>query len=818
MNVAISIEYEESLAKEVQRTIDQGNMRFEEPVPSDHKPLHHPAEDTRADAAKKSLLFDSDPLRAKTADTDLTSRLYDHSRQRDLLFPGPSGTGKSFLARLGEDHICLTDSTGLSSEDDGGERKNDDGVLIDSMVPLDCDALAEVAVSAASTISPVVDAVIKVAACLGSNFWANHIGVAVHATTTDISEALIVLENQEIIRSYNRSRNFSWNDEKFQKASYLLLRDDERKVLHLSIGRHLLQEMNQEEIEEHIFIVAKQFCMGFQVIEEDEKETVSALLLRAGEKSAKSSAFAAASSYFAMGTSLLREDHWISQYELSLRLYNAAAEMECCRGHARETDKLVNAILVHARTFGDRLRAYETKIYSLGSRQSISQAIDLALDVCKQLGERFPRKPGLLTIAYDIFSTKYMLSNKTEEDILALRPLRDWKKAAILRIMQLVFPSVMRGCPELAPVLACRCIKITLRNGLCGMSCAAFAAFGLVLTHPLGFVEEGNKYAEIGMKIMEKFKVDEMKCRLQCVMHGFCLPYKIPLRDTLEPLAAAAPLGLLTGDTEIACLSLHCRAITGAFCGVELETIHQEMKNCIHGFRDMDQGLLVSHLSVFCQMLENLRYAKNDPCLLTGDALDEKIAILRVKRAGDESESINIWLSKAFLALYLGEFIQGKKFMHELRKHSTDGINAAMLYQVLFIDCMIDLAVARKNGSRPKRHKVPLRKLRAHAKHAPANVLNKIRLIEAERAALKNDSLGALSKFKQSAKLAKEQGLINEQALACERTAVALLEWGEADEALQLFEQARVLYHQWGSPVKEQQLSAFVMAEFQQNL
>ena len=70
--------------------------------------------------------------------------------------------------------------------------------------------------------------------------------------------------------------------------------------------------------------------------------------------------------------------------------------------------------------------------------------------------------------------------------------------------MQLVFPSVMCGCPELAPVLACRCIKITLRHGLNWMPCAAVAAFGLVLTHPLGFVEEGNKYAVIGMKIMEK--------------------------------------------------------------------------------------------------------------------------------------------------------------------------------------------------------------------------------------------------------------------------------------------------------------------------
>jgi tetratricopeptide (TPR) repeat protein len=182
--------------------------------------------------------------------------------------------------------------------------------------------------------------------------------------------------------------------------------------------------------------------------------------------------------------------------------------------------------------------------------------------------------------------------------------------------------------------------------------------------------------------------------------------------------------------------------------------------------------------------------------------------------ANDESEGINIWLSKSFLALYLGEHLRGKGFMRELRKHSTDGINAAMLYQVFFLDAMIDLVVARKYGDRARSYKSSLKKLRFHARHAPANVLNKIRLIEAEKAALRNDRLGAMSKYKQSIDLAKEQGLINEQALACERYAVTLLEFGEADRALEFFEEARILYQHWGSPVKVIQLANFVLKQF----
>jgi hypothetical protein len=71
------------------------------------------------------------------------------------------------------------------------------------------------------------------------------------------------------------------------------------------------------------------------------------------KKSALSSAFGHAASYFAMGASLLREDHCRKlQYGISLRLYNAAAEMECCRGRfVQKMDKLVNVIILsRART------------------------------------------------------------------------------------------------------------------------------------------------------------------------------------------------------------------------------------------------------------------------------------------------------------------------------------------------------------------------------------------------------------------------------------------------------------------------------------
>ena len=88
----------------------------------------------------------------------------------------------------------------------------------------------------------------------------------------------------------------------------------------------------------------------------------------------------------------------------------------------------------------------------------------------------------------------------------------------------------------------------------------------------------------------------------------------------------------------------------------------------------------------------------------------------------------------------------------------------------------------------------------------PQNVLNKIYLLEAEKHVLQGDKDNALLKFRASANFAKELGVIQEQALAYERAAIALDEWGEVTEATDSIKKAMKLYKQWGCLWKVAQL------------
>ena len=103
-----------------------------------------------------------------------------------------------------------------------------------------------------------------------------------------------------------------------------------------------------------------------------------------------------------------------------------------------------------------------------------------------------------------------------------------------------------------------------------------------------------------------------------------------------------------------------------------------------------------------------------------------------------------------------------------------------------------------------------MKQLQTYAKLGPENISNKLYLIEAEKSTLKGDTEDARKKFRMSIDYAHQQGFIHEEALAYERYAIAVFEWGEATESLEFFERARKLYKEWGSMMNVKRLEKYI--------
>ena len=139
-------------------------------------------------------------------------------------------------------------------------------------------------------------------------------------------------------------------------------------------------------------------------------------------------------------------------------------------------------VLENARTFEDSLLARSTQIYSLGSSNQQLEAIEIALQTLKQLGEEFPSMhPSKFRVAWEARRLKKLLRGLTDSDILKLPRMKDPKKLAAMQILNHVILYTVYATPNLSALVAFRMVELTIKSGLSAISCVGFVLYGTML-------------------------------------------------------------------------------------------------------------------------------------------------------------------------------------------------------------------------------------------------------------------------------------------------------------------------------------------------
>jgi histidine kinase len=323
--------------------------------------------------------------------------------------------------------------------------------------------------------------VLEVAACLGSKLdekLLNRISPRPVFAQLQKAASRGFLHYDEVKDTYKFAHDV------IQEAAYKLIASQEREAFHLTIGRELWKSFDDiEDLENHIFVILGQIRGGADLISyQEERNDVAALCLRAGELAICSSSFQTASEYLLLGVSMLGDSSWEDEYELSLELYNAAAEVEYSIANFDNVEKLASKIFENTRWFPDTLRAHSIHVYSLGSRGHMLKAIERGLDVLESLGEQFPVKKSANSIAVAVKRIKGMLRGKSNDVLLRMPLMDNPEKIAAMQMMNIMFLYAYIAVPTLAPLIAVRMVKLTLEYGLCDVSSVGFVTFAMLLS------------------------------------------------------------------------------------------------------------------------------------------------------------------------------------------------------------------------------------------------------------------------------------------------------------------------------------------------
>lgn len=699
-----------------------------------------------------------------------------------------------------------------SNKSQKGDKEEENGDENDwNKHPSETSGIAEVEVSQEGKFTTVLSElpdkgkeVLKIAACLGS--WETRLLQA--ATSLSEGQLLIYLETiaaKNIIKDVNGIYEFASDDA--EKESYSLIPPDKRKSLHLSIGRKLIQNLSHDELEYHMYHVLLQFhCCMDGITSETERNAIAVLCLRATHVAVAKSDFRAAYNYAEFGVLLLGRNCWKNDYDLSLALYNASAEMSHCVSNYERVDEMVEAVVENATCFRDTLRVRAARVHSLSSTYRMVEALDEGLDVLKHLGERFPSKPRKYQVFIEFVRTKRLLRGKTNESILRMPHMENQDKIAAMQMLNLIFPNSFHVNPLLFILIAFRILRLTVRYGLSAVSAVGFAAYSSMLATYHTNKDEGYRYSDLALELIGQFKAKQHIPRVYFFLYSETMAHKYDLRTLCTHLYRAYQVGLETGDIEFALVDANMCFGYMMLSGQSLESVEEKTREFYETAVTYKQEFTLGTMRPALKCLNILMGKLERP---TGFAFESDLA--RATEAKDEAAVWIIHFMQLMLSYLFGDYesaAQEADYMEAMLKlHLHPGFSS-----IIVAYCLAYLAVANRRRGRDRRQLLSkanggMKTLEKFSKYIPENSLHKLSLVEAELAVVNGDNAIARGKYLIAISVSAELDDQAMRAVACERFAI-FLQSNERDgtTTARRFREAHEAYKRWGASAKVEQM------------
>jgi len=502
---------------------------------------------------------------------------------------------------------------------------------------------------------------------------------------------------------------------------------------------------------------------------------------------------------------LLGARSWQDEYDLSLRLHTAAAEIAYSSGQIDTALKLVNDICVNARIFDDTIRGRTIMIYALGSRGQVREATNSSLDLLKRLGEPLPANPTEFHLMASLRQIKKLSKGKTDESILRLPTMDDRKKLEIMAVLNLSFQyTFIASGRKLAALLGSRMMLLSLKSGLSPVSCVGFAVYAALLC-ATGSVDEGYRFGKLAFAVYEKFNAKPYFARMSSIFFESVHCWKKPFQLSLRPLADAYQVGLQTGDVEFSFIlfnfSWACR-----FSITPLRELNDEMHDYSRRMDFQQQELNLFKVKPLWQVAHNLMgLAAGDPKDLDGEIFSQT----QIEAAGSKSRLLSslICFPRMLLCYQFGDYEKSIGFARGSRELTANNLSPLLSSTILLFDALTEVAVSRMRKRRRARRASRISRLLLQwSSKAPQNFLALHFLVDAEISALAADHRSAYRKYVTAIALANEAGSFLYKALANELCGRYLLERNDPDTAEGFLREAILTYFDWDATAKAQHL------------
>jgi predicted ATPase/signal transduction histidine kinase/GAF domain-containing protein len=601
--------------------------------------------------------------------------------------------------------------------------------------------------------------------------------------------------------------------DRVQEAAYSLIPADSRVATHLRIGRAMAAQTPLEKRESVIFEIVNQLNRGAELVtEEIEREHLAVLNLIAGKRAKASTAYASALTYLVGGAALLAEDSWDRLRELRFALELNRAECEFQTGALTEAEQRLTELLAHAATTVERasVTCLQADLYT--NLEQGSRAAAVSLEYLRHLGVEWSPHPTAEEVRVEYQRIWSTLGDRSIEALIDLPLMSDPASLATLDVLTKLAAPAWYTDANLASLVICRAINLSLEGGNCDGSCYAYVVLGLIAGERFGDYQAGFRFGRLGYDLVEQRGLKRFQARTYVIFGSVVSPWTRDVRLGRDLVRRAFEAANAIGDLTFAgycCNHLNTNLLAA---GDPLDEAQREAEHGLAFTRRIRFRLASDAIEVQLGLIRMLRGLTPN----FGRLDDEGFAEGEMERRFSENPDLTgpasmYWPRKLQARFFAGDYeaaLEASESAQRIIWTSPSHFETAehQYYGALCQAALWDSATAGRRRQCAEALVAHHRQLELWAANCPQNFENRAALVGAEIARIEDRDTDAMRLYEKAIRSASSNGFVHNEAIAYE-CAAAFYRARKFDEFAELYlRNARYAYLRWGADGKVRQL------------
>ncbi|HEY9852340.1 MAG TPA: AAA family ATPase [Leptolyngbyaceae cyanobacterium] len=660
--------------------------------------------------------------------------------------------------------------------------------------------------------------VLRLAACIGASFSLSTLGIVSEKPKEVIfSDLVIAVQTGFILPTSELDENLLIQDYKFlhdrvQQAAYTLIADSDKKGVHLKIGRLLQLNMSETEQEAKIFDLVEHFNMGRElIIHQVEKTALAKFNLIAARKAKDSTAYLAAREYLEVGLSLLSNDCWRSEYQLTLDLYKERAEIEYLNGNFEQAEELIHLTIDKCKTNLEKAEIYNILIVMLTMMAKYEQAITAARQALSLFGIELTDRDFTNSLQRELAEVRKLWQPGQINALLEQPEMTDPQMRAALNLLVSVDPAAYFINGELYGIIAAKMASLSIQYGPIASSAKGYASYGIILSSVLQEYRSGYEFARLGLNISYRFNDSSMKAKAANNLANHVQNWVRPIKEAESINNEGYQAGLESGELQFAGYLAFHKLLNFFVSGRSFSEILAVLDGYLK-FTLKIKNLLAYHTIIACQIpIYNLSGLSSNQGEFATESIDEADYIEDCQRNKNFFALCHYLTYKAQVLYLYRNYREALNCLQEAQTmfSAVQGMIISAVnnfYTSLVLAALYPTANESDKLDYQKQIEINQQQMKIWADNCPENFLHEYLLVQAEMARISGQEMAALDLYDRAITLAQTNEYIQIEALGNELAAKFWLGKGKEEIAKLYLKKAHYAYQFWGAKRKVEDL------------